>query len=65
MLREEQLLDDFMKARKGRLKQKADSPSIGNWLRRYVIKRTCRAWKRCTSNSAICLTGGKQKGGAR
>jgi len=53
MLREEQLLDDFMKARKGRLKQKADSPSIGNWLRRYVIKRTCRAWKRCTSNDEV------------
>jgi hypothetical protein len=35
-----------MKSRKGRLNDKKDSPKIGNWLRRYVIKNTCRTWKR-------------------
>jgi hypothetical protein len=35
-----------MKAKGGFKKQKAESPNIGNWLKFYVFKRTCRKWKR-------------------
>lgn len=31
-----------MKARKGRLKDKINSPRIGKWLKRYFTKRTCK-----------------------
>jgi len=32
-----------MKARRGRIEQKALSPRIGRWLKRYFSKRTCKA----------------------
>ena len=31
-----------MKARKGRLHDKSNSPRIGRWLKRYFEKRTCK-----------------------
>jgi len=49
-----------MKARKGRLKDKTDSPRVGNWLRRYVVKRTCRAWKRCYRDSTRLMREGDE-----
>jgi hypothetical protein len=35
-----------MKARETRNNSKADSPRIGNWLKWFTGKRTCRKWKR-------------------
>jgi len=35
-----------MKSRKGRIKQKTDSPAIGKWLKRYQEKRTCKKQKK-------------------
>ena len=31
-----------VKAKRGYRLQKADSPAIGRWLKRYYLKRTCR-----------------------
>jgi hypothetical protein len=35
-----------MKARETRRNEKADSPRVGNWLKWFTAKRTCRNWKR-------------------
>lgn len=34
-----------MKAKRGRKKDKVNSPEIGKWLKRYFEKRTCRYFK--------------------
>jgi hypothetical protein len=41
-----------MRAKPGYRRQKGESPKIGNWLHRYVRKRTCRRWKRNGESTA-------------